>query len=391
MEYFLKCIECGREYGRNEIVYTCGCGGLLEVRYEFPEITKDDFRGYGVWRYSKLLPCEREPVTLKEGGTPLYECRRISSELGVGELYVKHEGANPTGSFKDRGMTVGVTKALELGAKAVACASTGNTSASLSLYASKAGMRCIVVLPGGKVALGKVSQALMHGAEVYEIDGNFDAALKMVRELCDERGYYLLNSLNPYRLEGQKTIAYEIAEEMGWKPPDAVVVPVGNAGNISAIYKGFKELKELGLIEDIPRMYGVQAEGASPIVDAIEHGRDRISPVRNPETIATAIRIGNPANAPKALRAIRESGGWAVSVKDDEIVRSQLMLARYEGIGVEPASAASIAGLRRLMEDRIDRDERVVCITTGHLLKDPEEVLNVCGAPMRISSVSEIP
>ncbi|VUT26675.1 MAG: Threonine synthase [Candidatus Methanolliviera sp. GoM_oil] len=303
---------------------------------------------------------------------------------------MKHEGLNPTGSFKDRGMTVGVTKSLELGMKTVACASTGNTSASLAIYGAKAGVPVVVLLPGGKVALGKVAQALMHGAKVIEIKGNFDDALEIIRRLCDEEKFYLLNSINPYRLEGQKTIGYEVADELGWNAPDRIILPVGNAGNISAIYKGFRELKELDWIDEIPKMTGIQADGSAPIVRAFRERKGDIVPEKNPETIATAIRIGDPVNAVKALAAIYESGGVAETVTDDEIIVAQKDLARLEGIGVEPASATSLAGLKKLIEKgEIDRDERIVCITTGNLMKDPEEVVNVCDRPVEVEASLE--
>jgi len=388
MQYSLVCIECKREYKRDDI-YVCECGGLLDVKIEDAEIDfKLDGRDLWVWKYRSLLPVRIDPVTLKEGGTPLYRCNNLDVEC---RLYVKHEGLNPSGSFKDRGMTVGVTKAVELNKKAVACASTGNTSASMAMYAAKAGLKAYVLLPSGKVALGKVAQALMHGAKVIGIRGNFDQALSLVRKVCDEQGFYLLNSINPFRLEGQKTIAYEIVDELGFSP-DRVVLPVGNAGNISAIYKGFKELRELGLIDSIPKMIGVQAEGANPIYKAVMEGKNHIDPVFNPETIATAIRIGQPVNAKKALRAIYESKGTAVQVSDEEIKKAQKDLASMEGIGVEPASAASIAGLRKLIEmGDIERDETVVCIATGNLLKDPEIVLRICGKPIEVEpNIDEI-
>ena len=371
--YRLVCIECGKV--NNEGSYTCECGGLLEVQFEDVDIDfKLNGRDLSVWKYRCLLPVNRDPVTLKEGGTPLYEFSR--------NLYVKHEGANPSGSFKDRGMTVGVTKALELGKKAVACASTGNTSASMAMYAAKANLRAYVLLPSGKVALGKVAQALMHGARVIAIRGNFDRALELVRIVCERMGFYLLNSVNPFRLEGQKTIAFEIVDEIG--VPEYVILPVGNAGNISAIWKGFKELEKFGLIDDLPKMIGVQARGANPIYRAVRDGRYYIDPVKNPETVATAIRIGNPVNARKALRAIYESRGTVVEVSDEEIVNAQRELARG-GIGVEPASASSLAGYRRLIEEGyLNGDEVVVCIATGHLLKDPEIVLKICGRPIEV-------
>ncbi len=391
--YHLECIECRKKYPENEVIYTCTCGGLLDVVYDYSEIgiSKKDLKGpLSVWKYRALLPVEREPVSLKEGGTPLYKVNRIAKSIGLKEVYVKHEGMNPTGSFKDRGMTVGVTKALELKMKTVACASTGNTSASLAVYGARAGMPAVVLLPSGKVALGKLAQALMHGAKVLSIKGNFDDALKLVRDLCDREGFYLLNSVNPYRLEGQKTIAFEIADELNWQAPDRLVLPVGNAGNISAIYKGFRELKNLGFIESVPKMTGIQAEGASPIAIAIKNGYSKITPEAKPETVATAIRIGNPVNAAKALAAIRESRGTAETVSDEEIIRAQHELASIEGIGVEPASASSIAGLRKLVGmGVIEKDEKVVCVTTGHLLKDSEHVLRVCPKPIEIDATIE--
>jgi len=395
MIYTLKCIKCGREYDKNSAIYNCDCGGLLEVNIDFSSVNtdKDDYKGIplSVWKYREFLPVERDPITIKEGGTPLYDCNRFSKILGLKEdFYVKHEGLNPTGSFKDRGMTVGVTKALELGMNIVACASTGNTSASLSIYGAKAGIPVVVLLPGGKVALGKVAQALIHGAKVIEIKGNFDDALDIVMRLCSEEKIYLLNSVNPYRLEGQKTIGYEIADELNWDMPDRVILPVGNAGNISAIYKGFKELKSIGWIDKIPKMTGIQAEGSAPIVKAFKEHKKDIIPEKNPETIATAIRIGNPINADKALRAISESGGLAESVTDEEIVETQKELAKLEGIGVEPASASSIAGMKKLLANGlIDDDEKIVCITTGNLLKDPEEVVRVCDKPIVVEAKFE--
>jgi threonine synthase len=336
-----------------------------------------------VWKYKDLLPIAIEPVSIREGGTPLYKCDRLAQKIGVKELYVKHEGLNPTGSFKDRGMTVGVSKAIELGMKTVACASTGNTSAALAIYGAKAGIPSIVLLPAGKVALGKVGQALMHGAKVIMIQGNFDDALALVRELCEQEPIYLLNSVNPYRLEGQKTIAFEIIDQLGFTVPDRVVLPVGNAGNITAINKGFKEFVTLGITDKRPKMTGIQTEGACPIVKAYKNNADNIVPEKNPETIATAIRIGDPVNARKALIAIKESGGMAESVTDAELIQAQKDLAQLEGIGVEPASATSVAGLKKLIDaGLISKDETVVCITTGHLLKDPEEVVSICAQPV---------
>jgi len=389
--YHLACVHCRAIYPPDAVIYTCErCGHLLEVRYPLEElrVSREDWqrRPLSVWRYRELLPVAGEPVTLQEGGTPLYPLEQLGKEMGLRSLYVKHEGLNPSGSFKDRGMTVGVSMALQLGKRTVACASTGNTSASLAMYAAKAGIPSVVLLPAGKVALGKVAQALLHGARVIAIRGNFDRALEMVHELCLSHGLYLLNSINPYRLEGQKTIGFEVLDQLG-SVPDRIVLPVGNAGNISAVYKGLTELRDLGFIDALPRMTGVQAEGSAPVVRAIRDGLPEVIPEPSPETVATAIRIGAPVNAEKALTAIRKTGGTAVSVSDAEILAMQKALASREGIGVEPASAASVAGVRRMAKEGIiDRDERVVCVVTGHLLKDPETVVKQCAPPVEIDA-----
>jgi len=385
LNVYLKCINCGSKYPLDEIIYTCSkCGDLLEVEFELEELkdrigkSKWKRRPISVWKYKEFLPISDESkiITLEEGGTPLYDCNKLAEKLRLRSLQVKNEGANPTGSFKDRGMTVGVTKALELNVKTVACASTGNTSASLAAYAAKADLTCVVLIPSGKIALGKLAQAMMHGAKVIAIKGNFDTALEMVMAASESFGLYLLNSINPFRIEGQKTASFEICDQLGWRVPDRVVLPVGNAGNITAYWKGFKELHKLGIIEELPRMTGIQAARASPIAKAVLTGSEKIEPVKEPETIATAIRIGNPVNWKRALKAIRESRGTVETVTDDEISHAQKLLARTEGIFVEPASAASIAGLVRLLENgEVDRDESVVCVTTGHGLKDPEAAI----------------
>jgi threonine synthase len=374
---WLACIECGETFAPFDgIRYTCDdCDGLLEVRYaDLP--TFEDFSGSGVWRYAAALPFD-SGVSLPEGDTQFHEVSDLCEEVGVETLRVKHEGMNPTGSFKDRGMTVGVRVAQEVGVDRLACASTGNTSAALAAYGARAGMETLVLLPAGKVAAGKIAQASLHGARILEVDGNFDACLDIVQELAAQGEVYLLNSLNPFRLEGQKTIGLEIMEEHHddyGTYPDRIVLPVGNAGNTAALYKCFRELVRSGAITEnqVPKLTGVQAEGAAPMVEAIEKGNDEIRRWEDVETIATAIRIGNPVNAPKALPGIRETGGTAVAVSDEEITDAQRSLAE-EGVGVEPASAASVAGLRKLRsEGEIDGDEQVVCLTTGHLLKDPD-------------------
>ena len=391
------CIACGEEYDADEMLYSCKrCGDLLEVKYDYDvvkaKLGKSDWQTLplSVWRYKDFMPI-RDPskiISLNEGGTGLHSCQRLGNLLGVRHLYVKNEGENPTGSFKDRGMTVGITKAVELNMKTVICASTGNTSASLAAYAAKAGLQCIVLIPSGKIAYGKLAQAMVYGAKVVQIRGNFDQALKMVLELSEKhREVYLLNSINPYRLEGQKSLAYEICDQLNREAPDRVVLPVGNAGNISAIWKGFTEFHKLGLIEKLPKMTGIQAEGAAPIAKAIKNGRNEIVPINQPETIATAIRIGAPVSWKKALRAIRESKGTAETVTDEEILEAQKMLARSEGLFVEPASASSIAGLKKLFESgKIDKDEVIVCVTTGHGLKDPDIAMKISEKPFEVDA-----
>jgi threonine synthase len=385
----IKCITCGVKYDLNEIIYTCSeCGSILEVMCE-PDVSKDIFscRKSTMWKYKEFMPVDPEKiVSLEEGGTPFVKCNKLGEKVGV-DLYVKVEGSNPTGSFKDRGMSVGITKAMELGVNTVGCASTGNTSASLAAYAARAGLRCIVLLPSGKVALGKLAQAMFHGAEVLSVKGNFDEALEAITALALEGKLYLLNSVNPFRLEGQKSIGFEIVDDLGWKSPDRIVLPVGNAGNISAIWKGVKEFHRAGFIDDLPMMTGIQAEGAAPIVKAIRENAEDITPFENPETVATAIRIGAPVSSKKALNAIKESNGFAETVTDEEILSAQKLLARTEGIGVEPASAASIAGLMKLVENgEVDKNEQVVCIVTGHLLKDPNTAIDACVEPIEVSA-----
>jgi threonine synthase len=372
MNFYLECINCKKKYDAKKVIYKCKCGGLLEVKYENIKISKDfKKRKINVWKYKEFLPIieENKIVSLNEGGTPLYFCQRISKELNL-NIFVKNEGANPTGSFKDRGMTVGVTKALELGMDKVVCASTGNTSASLAAYAAKAGIKAYVFIPYGKIALGKLAQALVYGAEIIAIKGNFDDALKKALSLSSKM--YILNSINPFRLEGQKTIAYEIFDQLGYVP-DKVIVPVGNAGNISAIWKGFKEFYEYGFIKELPKMIGVQAKGANTIVRMFKNKEEHLKPIKNPKTIATAIRIGAPVNWPKAIKAIRESKGEILDVSDKEIINAQYLLASKEGIFVEPASAASIAALLKLSREKFfEKKERIVCIATGSGLKDPD-------------------
>jgi threonine synthase len=397
MMTYQKCINCGSEYGIDEIVYFCKkCGDILEIKYDHGELAgalrDNKWRDatLSVWRYRDFMPISdaTKIVSLNEGGTGFHLCERLAKHVGLRQLYVKNEGENPTGSFKDRGMTVGVTKAVELGVQSVICASTGNTSASLAAYAAKAGLQCAVLIPSGKIAYGKLSQAMIYGAKVIQVRGNFDQALDVVLKLSEKhRSIYLLNSINPFRIEGQKSLGYEICDQLNQEAPDRVVVPVGNAGNISAIWKGFTEFHELGVVKTLPKMTGIQAAGSAPIAKAIKTGSDTIVPVSAPETVATAIRIGAPVSWKKALNAIRESHGTAETVTDAEILSAQKMLARGEGLFVEPASASSIAGLIKLVENgTIDRDERVVCVTTGHGLKDPDTAVKMSEKPMEVDA-----
>ena len=319
--------------------------------------------------YSRWLPVsDRTPVvSLCEGATPLVPAPALSARLGRGiKVHLKVDGLNPTGSFKDRGMTMAVSKAKEAGAEAVICASTGNTSAAAAAYARRGGMRAFVLIPDGYVAQGKLAQALLYGAEVLAVRGNFDRALTIVRELADRYPVTLVNSLNPYRLEGQKTAAFEVVDVLG-DAPDWLCIPMGNAGNISAYWMGFKEYKRAGRSKLLPRMMGFQAAGSAPLVSG--------TTVENPDTIATAIRIGNPANREKALKVREESGGGFAAVSDSEILDAYRFLGREEGVFCEPASAASVAGLLKRAEE-VPAGARVVCVLTGNGLKDPSSAID---------------
>lgn len=337
------------------------------------------YRGI-IRKYKKFLPVTAKTpvITLNEGNTPLIYAGYLSKLAGKNvEVYLKYEGLNPTGSFKDRGMTLAISKACEEKSTAVMCASTGNTSASSAAYAARAGIKCIVLIPSGAIALGKLSQALIHGAKVLAIKGNFDAALDLAKEITLRYPIKLVNSLNPYRIEGQKTASFEICDYLA-EAPDFQVMPVGNAGNITAYWKGYKEYKALGLIAKLPVMLGFQAKGAAPIV--------RNKPVKEPETIATAIRIGNPASWKTAIQARDESKGLIDMVSDAEILRAYQILALKEGVFAEPASAASIAGLLGLIKKGYFKNKkcRIVCILTGHGLKDPERAIKSVKPPKLI-------
>lgn len=327
-------------------------------------------------KYRQYLPVtDSTPVvTLNEGNTPLIKADNLAKKIGLdAEIYLKFEGCNPTGSFKDRGMTMAVTKAKESGSGAIICASTGNTSASAAAYGAKAGLKTFVLIPDGYIALGKLSQAMMYGAEIIAIQGNFDRALEVVREIAEKYPITLVNSVNPYRIEGQKTGAFEICEALG-QAPDYHFIPVGNAGNITAYWKGYKEFYDLGKISAKPKMMGFEAEGAAAIVKG-----ERIM---NPETLATAIRIGNPASWEKAEAARDESNGMINFVTDDEIVQAYKLIASTEGVLAEPASAASVAGLIKV-KDQVKEGSKIVCILTGNGLKDPDNAIKYSNADVK--------
>jgi Threonine synthase len=337
-----------------------------------------------IHHYREYLPVnENTPIiTLYEGNTPLVHAQNLAREIGFkGEIFLKYEGLNPTGSFKDRGMTLAISKAVEAGKRAVICASTGNTSASAAAYAAKAGLKAYVLLPKGAVALGKLSQAVIYGAQVIAIQGTFDDALEIVRKLGEILPVEVVNSVNPYRIEGQKTGAFEVCDALGFAP-DYHFIPVGNAGNVTAYWKGYKEYYQRGKIEKLPKMMGWQAEGAAPIVKGY--------PIKNPQTVATAIKIGNPYSWQSALQAARESGGLIDAVSDDEILYAYKLVASKEGIFCEPASAASVAGLIKLCREGFFKGgEVVVCTLTGNGLKDPDTAMKVCQQPISLPPVLE--
>jgi threonine synthase len=387
----LVCVDCATEYPGLDLRYRCDCGETLDVVHELATLrerlsleTFDRRLGSraagdrsGVWRYRELiLPVDAERlITRGEGNTQLYESGSIADYAGVERLQLKHEGENPTGSFKDRGMTVGVTVAGLLGVDRVACASTGNTSASMAAYAAAAGMEALVFIPEGNIAYGKLSQALAYGAHTLQIAGDFDDAMRLVEQVCASRRIYLLNSVNPFRIEGQKAIAFELLQDLGWRLPDWIVLPGGNLGNNSAISKGLMELRELGLIDRLPRIAVIQAEGASPLYEAFRSG-EPLEPVAGAHTVATAIRIGRPVSWKKSLRGIRASGGVVERVTDQEIMDAKAQVDAA-GIGAEPASCATVAGLRKLTaRGVIQRDDSVCGVLTGHLLKDPDAVVS---------------
>ena len=395
MQSFLVCIraECRAKYPITEVIYQCPrCGGLLEAGYSWSNADasgwKRLWRGRrldncainqsGVWRYREAFPfldSETHVVTLREGNTPLLTSARAAEYAGLDAITFKHQGFNPTGSFKDNGMTCGVSQAVRLGKTRVACVSTGNTSASLAAYASAAGLTPIIFIPQGKISFGKLSQALEYGALTLQVDANFDQILALVREVANRSGIYLLNSINPFRIEGQKTMAIEMLDQLDWRVPDWVVMPGGNLGNCSAFGKGFLEMKHLGLIDRLPRIAVVQAAGSAPFFDFMKAPSfDAFVAVTSPETLATAIRIGDPISWPKAWSVLKETKGVVESASEQEIADAKAIIGR-SGIGCEPASAATLAGIRKLVEKGvIEKGSDVVGILTGNVLKDPDYI-----------------
>jgi threonine synthase len=379
-------------FSLDEVIYTSPVSGsLLEIQlteglpdaaslkrlWRERRMSNDPLDRSGVWRYRELLPFWpdfRNVVTLSEGNTPVLDAPHAAEFAGLRAIQFKHQGYNPTGSFKDNGMTCGVAQARHLGMKRVACVSTGNTSASMAAYASAGGLQPIIFIPNGNIAYGKLAQALEYGARTLQVDANFDEILALVRVLAERLGIYLLNSINPFRIEGQKTIMVELMDQLDWQVPDWVVLPGGNLGNTAAFGKGFREMVAAGLITKVPRLAVIQAEGSAPFAELYRNGADTLVPNPKPETLATAIRIGDPVSWPKAVQCIRDTRGVVESVTEQEIADAKATIGRC-GIGCEPASAATLAGVRKLVKaGTIQPEDRVVAVLTGHVLKDPDYV-----------------
>jgi threonine synthase len=423
-----RCIlpGCGATFGLGERIYVCArCGGPLEIDVHPNAPSEDAARvaqnglllrrqwearsgswkardRSGVWRYRELLPFDDSApvVTLLEGNTPVYDAPRSAKYSGLLSLRLKHQGCNPTGSFKDTGMTAAITQAVLLGARTAVCASTGNTAASLAAYAARAGLQAAILVPHGQISAAKLAQSMDYGAVICEIDGNFDVCMRLIQELGDDPSIYVANSINPFRIEGQKTAAFELMEQSGWHAPDHIVVPGGNMGNSSALAKGFEELLGLGLIARLPVLHIIQAEGAAPLArlfasldrDTMADGLhlpDKLEPVECPETLATAIKIGAPVSWRKALRAVLRSHGQIIAVSERQIADAKAMIGR-DGIGCEPASATTVAGMRKLVAaGHILREESVVGILTGHVLKDPDYVSRYHGGKLFKDAAAE--
>ena len=405
-----RCINssCGATFGLRERIYVCArCGETLEIdcgvnaRVDGRALrdqwasrparragSKAPRETSGVWRYLELLPFEPDApfITLFEGNTPLFDAPRSAEYCGLRALRLKHQGYNPTGSFKDTGMAAAMTQAVISGARTAVCASTGNTAASLAAYAARAGLRAAILLPRGQVSSSKLAQSLDYGALVLEIEGNFDACMRLVQQIGDEPSVYVANSINPFRVEGQKTVAFEIMEQCNWCLPDHIVVPGGNMGNSTALGKGFQELLVLGLIDCLPKLSVIQAEGAAPLARLFanldgkgrgrgEHLPEKLDPVENPQTLASAIKIGAPISWKKSLSTVLRSGGQVISVSEHEIADAKAMIGR-DSIGCEPASATTVAGVRKLVAaGQIHRDDGVIAVLTGHALKDPDYMI----------------
>ena len=390
IEAFLKCVDCGKEYDLSAVRYTCDCGGTLDLTRDLSGVDGEELKNIfdsrwgqkwgatasGVWRYKELifdLPDE-QIVTRMEGNTRLYPAGKAGEYAGLKNFFLKHEGENPTGSFKDRGMTCGATAAKYYGAKTVACASTGNTSASMASFAAVSGMKSVIFIPEGKIAYGKLAQALAFGGKTLQIKGNFDDAMSLVQDVCRELNIYLLNSINPFRIEGQKAIGFEVLQQFNWEVPDWFVIPGGNLGNNSALSKGLQELYQLGIINKIPRIAVIQAEGSAPLAKMWKNNTP-FEPVKDPDTIATAIKIGNPVSWKKSLRGLEWCNGVVESVTEQEIMDAKAFVD-MAGIGAEPASCCSVAGAKKLVDmGVIDKDAKVVGILTGNVLKDPDAVI----------------
>ena len=393
--FLQRCIapDCRAEYELDDRLYVCSrCSGLLDIEqaddvvfdaaalralWRERRMSNDGRDRSGVWRFREFLPFDEDVkiVSLGEGNTPLYDAPRSADYCRLPQLKLKHQGCNPTGSFKDTGMTAAVTQALKLGARVVVCASTGNTAASLAAYAARADLLCEIMVPAGQVSHAKLAQALDYGAKMREIEGNFDACMNAIRELSADESIYLVNSINPFRIEGQKTVAFELAEQLEWRVPDHLVVPGGNLGNSSAFGKGFRELVKSGLIDRQPKITVVQAAGAAPFARFYSDPSPTFVNENHPQTLASAIKIGAPVSWQKAWRAVRETGGSVITVTELEIADAKAIIGR-DGIGCEPASATTVAGIRKLVRDgTIKEDESVVAVLTGHLLKDTDYVI----------------
>lgn len=383
----LRCADCGSETSLDATEFECACGGLFDVEHDPPNVTRDELdrrlgarsgpHRSGVWRFHEAVHptlALEDVATLDEGRTPLSCHERLSEYAGVTRIAVKHEGMNPTGSFKDRGMTVAVSQARATGARRVVCASTGNTAASMAAYAANCGLEGVVLVPANATALGKLSQSVAYGARVVRIQGDFDAGMSLVREHANELGLYVVNSLNPFRVEGQKTILFDLLQQLEWKAPDWIVCPAGNLGNTAAFGKALREAHAAGWIERVPRLLAVQASGAAPFSTSFEGDFARIDPVQA-DTLATAIKIGNPVSFRRAVRSMRDTNGRVLDV-DDQAILDAKAVVDAAGIGAEPASCASLAGVREARRRGwIQDSDSCVCILTGHLLKDPETTL----------------